>query len=52
MEGKRRVCTRVMYRRRIEIFATWVRANRPDAHDSDNKTIILPLNPDVVHGEN
>jgi hypothetical protein len=48
MEGKRRVCTRVMYRRKIEIFATWIRANRPDAYDSENKKIILPLNPDVI----
>ena len=48
MEGKRRVCTRVMYRRKIEIFTTWIRANRPDAYDSENEKINLPLNADVI----
>ena len=37
-----------MYRRKIEIFTTWIRAKRPVAYDSENEKIILPLNADVI----
>lgn len=48
MEGKRRPCTRKMYRRKIELFTDWIRANRPDAYDSVNERIILPLDSDII----
>jgi hypothetical protein len=48
MEGKRRKCTRVMYRRKIEIFTAWIKQAFPNAFDAESQQIVLPLDPNVI----
>jgi hypothetical protein len=48
MEGKRRKCTRVMYKRKIELFTAWIKDVFPNSFDTENEHLILPLDPDII----